>query len=346
MSDDPPGSRYSHTIQLGNQHDVHTLAVAAVPVGSSVLDIGCADGSLSKHLLERGCHIVGVDLDPAALEVAAQVLHDVRRVDLMNDLETQLLSIMEARSGQTFDVIIALDVLEHLIDPIAVLRSLVDTCLAPHGRVVVSLPNISHGAVRLALLEGQFDYRPAGLLDNTHLRFFTRDSAHALLDAASLQPIVQISVNRELDGTEIGISVDRYPEVILETVRNDPDSFTYQFFFVAVSNALSTAGALELYSFVGAANELAAQEATRRELERAVAEETTRLTAAFTFERIDLEARLVAVESERSRLDQALQVVENERQALVAPTPRNVGYVFTHAVRIVKMRLKSAIKPR
>ncbi len=265
---------YTHEIQLGNQHDVHALAVAAVPVGSTVLDVGCADGSLSRHLIERGCTVIGIDVDDVSLKEAARVISETYRVDLMSDLDAQLISLMDTLGNRRFDVILAMDVLEHVIDSSAVLRSLVHNCLAAHGRVVISVPNVAHGAVRLALLSGRFDYRPAGLLDESHLRFFTRDSIHALLGTVGLKSIASISVGRELHDTEISVNLDDVAGHVIETVRDDPDSFTYQHFLVAVPIELSEAGSVELYSLVKSANELATREAARREFAAAELEST------------------------------------------------------------------------
>ncbi len=87
--------------------------------------------------------------------------------------------------GRRFDLILFADVLEHVADPLAVLRRLLGY-LTDDGHVLVSLPNVAAWTVRLGLLAGRFDYRPSGILDDTHLRFFTRDSARRLLEDAGL----------------------------------------------------------------------------------------------------------------------------------------------------------------
>jgi 2-polyprenyl-3-methyl-5-hydroxy-6-metoxy-1,4-benzoquinol methylase len=79
--------------------------------------------------------------------------------------------------------VIFADVLEHLGDPATVLRQ-VRPFLAPEGRVLASVPNVAHCAVALELLQGRVDYRPLGLLDDSHLRFFTKRSLHDLFEAA------------------------------------------------------------------------------------------------------------------------------------------------------------------
>ncbi len=86
----------------------------------------------------------------------------------------------------TFDLILLLDVLEHLVDPWAVLSRLTEKYLAVGGKVIVSLPNARHFSLVVPLLFGKFDYRERGILDKTHLRFFTRNSAANLLRSAGL----------------------------------------------------------------------------------------------------------------------------------------------------------------
>ena len=88
----------------------------------------------------------------------------------------------------SFDVIIFADVLEHLAWPVGILRQYL-ALLKPHGTVIVSLPNVGLWSVRLQHLAGRFDYEETGVLDRTHLRFFTRRSALRMLDAAGLAPV-------------------------------------------------------------------------------------------------------------------------------------------------------------
>ena len=150
----------------------HQRILAAVPPGSRVLDLGCASGYLSAALTERGCTVVGFERDPASAALARTHCTDVIVGDLESDADRRALP-----GG--FDVVVIGDVLEHLADPWGALR-FVRGLLAPEGRVVLSLPNVAAWPVRLGLLRGSFDYGDFGILDRTHLRFFTRSSAHAL----------------------------------------------------------------------------------------------------------------------------------------------------------------------
>jgi 2-polyprenyl-3-methyl-5-hydroxy-6-metoxy-1,4-benzoquinol methylase len=158
----------------------HRLALAAVPDGSRVLDVGCATGYLAAELGRRGCDVVGIEYDPGAAEQARPWCREI----VVGDLESaEVRADVERLAAGEVDVVLCADVLEHVRDPWAVLMWL-RTLLAPGGRAVISVPNIAHWTARRALLRGRFDYADFGLFDRTHLRFFTRATARELALAA------------------------------------------------------------------------------------------------------------------------------------------------------------------
>ncbi|MDF5728298.1 MAG: class I SAM-dependent methyltransferase, partial [Rhizonema sp. PD38] len=140
-----------------------------------VLDFGCATGYFAQLLQSKGCQVTGVEVNPSAAKVAEQYCQKV----IVTDLD--FVSLGEILPKQTFDVAVFGDVLEHLRDPWKVLQE-TKQLLKPEGYVVASIPNIAHGAIRLALLQGRFEYMELGILDNTHLRFFTRKSVEKLFE--------------------------------------------------------------------------------------------------------------------------------------------------------------------
>ncbi len=146
--------------------------------GLRILDVGCASGAMGASLLSKGAaEVVGLDIFEPALAQARQRLTAAHRVDL------DLLPELPYPEGH-FDLVTFADVLEHLRDPAAVLRHL-RRWMRDDGRILVSLPNVRHESVVLPLLlEGRWDYADAGILDRTHLRFFTRSGMEALLHAA------------------------------------------------------------------------------------------------------------------------------------------------------------------
>ena len=156
----------------------HALLLAAAPGGARVLDVGCAEGYLARALAERGCTVVGVEFDPQAAEVARDACERV----VVGDVEDP--AVRELIDGP-FDRVLFGDVLEHLRDPEAVLRWAA-TLLGADGRAVVSLPNVAHWTARRELLRGRFPQDDHGLFDRTHLRWFTRSTARALVERAGL----------------------------------------------------------------------------------------------------------------------------------------------------------------
>ncbi|OIQ93370.1 ubiquinone biosynthesis O-methyltransferase [mine drainage metagenome] len=199
-----------------------TLEVEAVGRDKRVLDVGCATGYLARALVENGCVVTGVELDPVAGAVARPSLAELVIADL-NDVD-----LADQLPGQLFDSIVFGDVLEHLTDADHLLRS-ATTLLAPGGSVVISVPNVTHGSLRLALLQGRWDYRDSGLLDRTHVRFFTRDSVLAMVRDAGL--VVTHFWATVLDplGCEVEIDADRLPWAVVDWVRAQPDALVYQF---------------------------------------------------------------------------------------------------------------------
>ena len=144
--------------------------------GRRLLDVGAADGLLSRQLTERGWRVTAIEGDPALAQAGAR--HCGRMITVNLDREIPV-------GEGPFDVIVYGDVLEHLVDPLRVLVEL-DRSLAPAGFVVISVPNIAHLWIRLLLLVGRFDYLDRGILDQSHLRFFTERSLRAMLADAGL----------------------------------------------------------------------------------------------------------------------------------------------------------------
>ena len=219
-------TRYSAEVSLDNLNSSHSLAILSIAPGSRVLDLGAADGSVARRLKERGCTVWAVECDPASADVARQVCDRV----ITGDLESE--DVWRELEGQTFDAILALDILEHLRHPEPVLARAARH-LAEAGFVVVSVPNVTHGAIRLSLLQGHFRYQETGPLDNTHLRFYDRAGAEQLIGAAGLVIRQRLRVSRALHETEVRVVTDGVAPELLETITRDPDATTYQFVFVA-----------------------------------------------------------------------------------------------------------------
>ncbi|MBI5083853.1 MAG: methyltransferase domain-containing protein [Acidobacteria bacterium] len=153
----------------------HDLALRAVPGGSMVLDVGCGQGFLAERMAERGCRVTGVDALPEAERRHAMAEYHCC------DLRHGLAQLQGRLREESFDHVLLLDVLEHLPEPGEVLRQ-TRGFLMPGGRLLVSLPNVANITARLHLLSGRWEYSDRGILDRTHLRFYTRKSGRELLE--------------------------------------------------------------------------------------------------------------------------------------------------------------------
>jgi len=198
-----------------------------------VLDVGCSTGYLGKLLIkEKNCTVVGIDINPDVQKSLSNYYENF----FVADLDT--VSLTDLISDQKFDVIVFGDVLEHLKDPWRVLKESHDI-IKPEGYVVASVPNIAHGAVILALLEGKFEYSKYGILDNTHLRFFTRESVLKLFkDCGFFPEIVNCTEINFLSNSELipRIDASKFSVEVLEVIHNCPDINVLQFIIKAYPN--------------------------------------------------------------------------------------------------------------
>jgi len=159
-------------------HSSHSLILKWLGEGRGrrILDVGAADGIVSRRLTERGWRVTGLEGDPALAQAGARHCERMLTANLNREIP---------EVAGPFDAILYGDVLEHLVDPLRVLVEL-DRALVPDGFVVISVPNIAHLYIRLLLLVGRFDYIDRGILDDSHLRFFTERSLRALIADAGL----------------------------------------------------------------------------------------------------------------------------------------------------------------
>jgi 2-polyprenyl-3-methyl-5-hydroxy-6-metoxy-1,4-benzoquinol methylase len=224
-------SRYSADIDLNNLNTSHALAILGVEPGSVVLDIGAADGSVARQLAERGCRVTGIERDPDAARIAERICERV----IVGDVEA--LELPDALDGATFDVVLVLDVLEHLHDPIATLKAAAGR-LGPAGRMIVSVPNVTHAAVRLQLLSGRFQYTDTGLLDRTHVHFFDRPGLEQLLAQAGLTVLDRMRTVAGLTETEIPIDPDAFQAETVALAMRGEDAETYQFVYVVAAGPI------------------------------------------------------------------------------------------------------------
>lgn len=151
-----------------------------IPRGGKVLDFGGGDGATAAALKASG-HVDSIGVADLVSPDPAHAIDFSFQGDLSRP---EALQRIAAEHGP-FDTILCLDILEHLVDPWTMVSNL-HGLLQPGGCIVASVPNVRHYSVLLPLLAGHWRYRDAEVLDRTHLRFFTRDTAVELVTSSGL----------------------------------------------------------------------------------------------------------------------------------------------------------------
>ena len=143
--------------------------------GLVILDIGCGTGVLGKYFMShQQCKVYGIEINSEAYEIAKDNLVEVIRANV-ETLDLPYKSDM-------FDIVIMGDVLEHLVNPIGAISKLMRV-LKPGGKILITVPNVRHWKVIFRLLcRDEWKYMPWGILDYTHLRFFTKSSIIGMMN--------------------------------------------------------------------------------------------------------------------------------------------------------------------
>jgi len=227
---------YDRDIDAGRRNSLAVL-LDLVPPGSDVLDVGIGGGALGQHLSSAcGCRVDGATISPVEAARAAAFYRRIEVADL------NVIGLDTLFGGQRYDAIICADVLEHLPRPTAVL----DACrglLAEGGRLLLSIPNVAYSGLVAELLSGEFRYRTEGLLDRTHVRFFTRRSALRLLREQGWQVDAVRPVYLDLRDSEFRPDFDVLPPAVRRHLLARPDGLTYQFIVQArPANAVAKTG--------------------------------------------------------------------------------------------------------
>jgi SAM-dependent methyltransferase len=214
--------QYAAAVDPLAPNNVHAIALQLVGEGKQVLELGAASGHVTRALVERGNSVCAVEAEAGYEEHLRAITQDV----LIADLER--LDLVRKLAGRTFDVVLAGDVLEHTTNAPLILDQ-VRHLLNPSGYLVVSLPNISHGDVRLALLQGVFRYRDTGLLDRTHRVFYTLESAAELLYGSGFCDLEVFTKTVPVGQTEMSQDSEGIPSYLVDYVKSDPTSTFYQY---------------------------------------------------------------------------------------------------------------------
>lgn len=160
----------NNKVYSGGVNQLHRLAARLLQDRRLVLDVGCGRGYLAQVL---SAQVDGIELDSERAHEARRLCRSVHEMSADD-------AALPQRLKGPYDALVFIDVLEHFTDPSVVLDNLLPT-LGPGGQVLAIIPNVAHVSHRLTLLRGQWDYADEGILDRTHLRFYTWHTAAELL---------------------------------------------------------------------------------------------------------------------------------------------------------------------
>ena len=224
--------RYQSVINTNNKNNSHTLTIDFIAELSKgqpleILDVGCSAGYLGEYLRTQGHHVTGIDITPEAVIEASKFLNEAHcmRVEQFFDLYPY----------RHFDIVIFGDVLEHVTNAEEVLR-LTSRSLKPSGRVIASIPNVGHLAVRAMLLEGRWEYSDLGLLDRDHVRFFTKDTIYQLFNNAhyDVKAIESTNLPVETVSEMCGMQLNpTFVEIARSAAGDDPSATVFQYIAMA-----------------------------------------------------------------------------------------------------------------
>lgn len=218
--------KYDFDLDMSSENSL-SLILRNIKPNSIVLEFGSAHGRMTKYLEEElNCDVYIVELDPVAGKEAAKYAKDF----LVGDIEEYLW--MSRFSNIRFDYIVFADVLEHLYYPQKVLEKSTEL-LKKDGSIFISIPNIAHNSIIIDLINNKFKYNEIGLLDNTHIRFFTYYSIIELLNTADLVPINQLATYAKVGETEFENSYDNLDKTLAKTLKAKEFGEVYQFIIEA-----------------------------------------------------------------------------------------------------------------
>lgn len=202
---------YEKEIDFSDPNDAHAKMIEFVGSDRRVIDFGCWTGFVSRVLKERGCYVAGIEIDPQAAEGARGVCDRV----VVGDLDE--LDLADVLEGEKYDVGLFGDVIEHLKNPGRVLAQTREVLL-PGGYIVLSVPNIAHASIRLMLLKGEFNYEETGILDDTHLKYYTRESIGDFLESCGYMVDVMEWTEQKLPESHLRAALDPLELANLEEV--------------------------------------------------------------------------------------------------------------------------------
>ena len=202
-----------------------SIMISEIKKGSTVLEFGPASGRLTKYLKEEmDCSVYIVEIDREAGNIASQYAKQY----VIGDIEDY--EWIEKFNGIKFDYVLFADVLEHLFHSEEVLKKTISV-LKPEGYIIMSLPNIAHNSIIIDLLANKFEYKNTGLLDNTHVRFWTYDNIENMLERLKLNVDVKYATYTQVGFNEFQNTYEELKNINPLVLKTREMAEIYQFVY-------------------------------------------------------------------------------------------------------------------
>lgn len=212
-------------IQFIDNNTTHGKVLSCVTPGSKVLECGCASGYMTKYMHEKmGCTVDVLDINYADLKKAKQYANDA----FMSDLNREYW--YESIDGNKYDFILFADVIEHLRDPMRVLKDAIHL-LKDDGKIIVSIPNICHNDILIRMYYDIFTYSDTGLLDSTHIHFWGIKNFVMECHEIGLNPEKCDCICRQTGTTEQRMDLADVDQEFLSCLKKRDLGEIYQFVF-------------------------------------------------------------------------------------------------------------------
>ncbi len=214
---------YKYDTEFSPDASRNQFLIKNITPGSVVLEFGCHTGRLTKYLKEElGCSVYIVEYDEKAYKVAIQYAKLGVCGDIMD--YTWLNTFTDIQ----FDAVIFADVLEHLMEPLDVLKA-VGQLLKPEGQILVSIPNVAHNSILLNLFNNEFNYTEVGLLDKTHIRFFAQKNLKPFFQKAGYDIVLADNVIVPYTLSEQFRGINFYNRELYHLLSERDDGDVYQY---------------------------------------------------------------------------------------------------------------------
>ena len=221
-------SKYDFELDLNTENSI-SLIINMIEANSRILEFGPANGRMTKYLSEKmGCVVDIVEIDEEAGKEASN--YSKNSLVGTEDGDIEKFYWLNKLKNEKYDSIIFADVLEHLRDP----KKVIEECgalLKENGTIVMSVPNIAHNSILLNLINDEFEYKNVGLLDDTHIKFFTYKSLKRMIDESGYISVIENATYCRVGENEIDNNYEMVNKDIARELRKRNNGNLYQFVF-------------------------------------------------------------------------------------------------------------------